>query len=76
MMTYDEHVETTDVERTVLVLIAQGLSDGDIAHRLGIEPAAARSRVARFRERTGLAGRGLAVWCARHRDCCLQAEAS
>ena len=67
----DQCHEITPGERPVLALVAQGKSDLEIEAELGLTDAAVRSLVRRFRERTGLSGRALVVWCHQHRACCI-----
>ncbi len=50
----DQHHEIGELERPVLVLLAEGLTDGDIADRLGVSRRAVRARLSRFYDRTGV----------------------
>lgn len=65
------HYACTQTEAFVLRLVADGLSDEAIASKLGQTVISIHSTIRRFRERTGLAGRGLVVWAVQHRECCI-----
>lgn len=72
MLELHDHVDLTDAEREVFVLVAQGLTDAEIAEELVLTREAVHSRIERFVEKTGLRGaRRLASWCARHERCCI-----
>jgi DNA-binding NarL/FixJ family response regulator len=76
MLELHDHVRLTDAEREVLLLVADGRTDEQIASDLVLTRDAVHSRIERFVERTGLHGaRRLAAWCARHQDCCIRQPA-
>jgi DNA-binding NarL/FixJ family response regulator len=55
----------------VLHLLAYGASDADIAIALELGIRTVEGRIRRFSARTGLSGRALAAWAAKHDTCCL-----
>ncbi len=63
----------TPTECKVLARMALGESDQQIADHKAMTISAVQTCVRRFRERTGLSGRTLAVWAAKHEECCLNA---
>lgn len=65
------HHSLSDGEREVLRLVSRGLTDEEIAQSLEVGLLAVRSRLQRFRDRTGLSGRQLVAWTASHLECCL-----
>lgn len=65
------HIRVTPRERAVLRLVADGLTDEEIAERLGRKVRAVRATLHRFHERTDLGGRRTVAWAVTHRDCCL-----
>jgi DNA-binding NarL/FixJ family response regulator len=65
------HLLPTPGEKAVLHLIAAGMSNAEIATALGLLVRTVESRVRRFSDRTGLSGRALAAWAAKHDTCCL-----
>ncbi len=67
----DEHHDLTSTERAVLAFVARGSTDAAIETGLEMTEAAVQSCLRRFRERTGLSGRALAVWAAKHEQCCI-----
>ena len=71
---HDRHINVTAAERAVLRLVADGLTDEEIAARLRRKVRAIRATLHRFHERTGLVGRRAVAWAVNHRDCCLAEE--
>ena len=69
----DEHYALTSSEKPVLALVARGASDRDIEAELALTGVGLHSCLRRFRERTGLTGRLLVAWSARHGECCIAA---
>lgn len=65
------HITVTAAERAVLRLVADGLTDEEIASRLGQAVRAVRATLHRFHERTDLGGRRTVAWAVKHRGCCL-----
>lgn len=63
--------DLTVAEACVLARVARGCTDDRIAEDLKKSLASIRSTLRRFRDRTGLAGRALAVWAAVHDRCCI-----
>lgn len=60
----------------VLALVAQGLTDDEIAAELQITPRAVRGRLERFYEKTDLQGRRAGAWAFRHQVCCLHVNSA
>ena len=59
--------ELSDREREVLVEVAGGRSNKEIAHRLGITEKTVKTHLTRIFERIGVADRTqAAVWAVRH----------
>lgn len=71
---HDRHMKVTAAERAVLRLVANGLTDEEIAEQLTMKVRAVRATLHRFHERTGLVGRRAVAWAVNHRDCCLAEE--
>ena len=67
----DGHVLLTASERVVLLLLGDGLTDEEISADLGLTLPAVRSRLRRFHEQTGLAGRRAVNFALLHRNCCV-----
>lgn len=66
----DKHFELTPAEKEVLRLLAEGLSDEEMAAELGIELSSARSRLRGIYEKTGFSGRRVVAWAKDHLACC------
>ena len=66
-----EHHDTTAGEREVLLLVAIGSSNKEIARRLGLDRRTVETRLQRFCSRTLVSGRLLVVWSIDHNHCCL-----
>lgn len=69
------HHAVTEAERAVLVLVAGGFTDIQIAKLLGIGAPAVKSRLHRFYERADVSGRSAVAWCVVHAGCCLAEQA-
>lgn len=70
----EQHHEVKPLEAEVLELVAQGMSDGDIALQLHISERAVKWRINTFVEREGLdttSPRSLPAWCVKHLACCI-----
>ena len=72
----NEHFEATASECEVLRLVAVGFTNDEIATAIDVPVVAIASRLRRFHERTGLAGRAGVAWAVRHSDCCLTVKSS
>jgi ATP/maltotriose-dependent transcriptional regulator MalT len=68
-----DHVRLTEGEHEVLVLLAAGCSNAAIAESLDLPLPTVKTRLRRFRDRTGLSGRQLHTWLREHYVCCLTA---
>ncbi len=66
-----DHQELTAAEREVLMLVAEGRTDAEIATALRLTTGTVAQRIHRFCDRTGIHGRLLVVWTKDHRDCCV-----
>lgn len=69
------HQMVTESERAVLVLVAGGFTDSQIANLLDIQTSAVKSRLHRFYERADVSGRSAVAWCVVHAGCCLAEQA-
>ncbi|MBI5947090.1 MAG: hypothetical protein HY875_03015 [Chloroflexi bacterium] len=67
----EEHFEVSRAEAEALRLLADGLTDDEIAGRLTISVAAIRSRLHEFYDRAGIHGRRAVAWAKGHVACCL-----
>jgi len=65
------HVAST-AERAVIRLVADGLSDEEIAALLAFSVRTIETRIYRFSRRSGLRGRRLPLWSRQHLTCCLR----
>lgn len=68
------HHEVKPLESDVLKVVAEGMSDGEIALQIDISERAVKSRINAFIEREGLvitSPRSLPAWCAKHLRCCI-----
>ncbi|MGK2966051.1 MAG: helix-turn-helix domain-containing protein [Tepidiformaceae bacterium] len=54
-------------------LLADGLTDAEIAERLHLSIPAVRSRLHGFYDRSGIHGRAAVAWAKGHLGCCLAA---
>ena len=72
----NEHFEATASEREVLLLLALGFTNDEIATAIDSTIVAVVSRLRRFHERSGLTGRTGVAWAVHHHDCCLTVKSS
>lgn len=71
-----EHHDLSPTERRVFRRLAAGERDEEVAMAEGMSKVAVRSCLRRFRDRTGLVYRRLAIWAARHIACCIEQAGS
>ncbi len=68
------HHEVKPLAREALELVAQGMSDGDIALQIDISERIVKWRINQFVEREEIvitSPRTLPAWCGKHLMCCI-----
>ncbi|MBI2767431.1 MAG: hypothetical protein HYX53_16170 [Chloroflexi bacterium] len=71
-----KHQLLSPEDANLLVLVARGMRDTEMCLVLAIDYAALRSRMRRYRIRSGLHHRRLGAWAGRHYLCCLRGGAT
>ena len=70
----EQHHEVKPLERDLLELVAQGMSDGDIVLQIDISERTVKWRINQFVEREEIvitSPRTLPAWCGKHLMCCI-----
>jgi DNA-binding NarL/FixJ family response regulator len=71
LQSLETHTAVTPALAAVLRHVALGATDEEIAEILALKVGTIRSRLRRFYRSTGLSGRRVVAWAARHETCCI-----